>query len=86
VLRGAPDALEVWQAELRRRYLPRFLALAIPDDATNLPPALAVRAPRESTVAYVCRGSTCAPPATSLAMLWAALELTPEGGDELPVA
>jgi len=86
VLRGSPEALEVWQAELRRRYLPRHLVLAIPDDATDLPPALAARAPRDTTVAYVCRGSTCAAPATSLAALAAALELPTEDGDELPVA
>ncbi len=86
VLRGSRDALALWQAELRRRYLPRHLVLAIPDDAADLPPALALRAPRETTVAYVCRGSSCSPPVTSLSDLWAALELLPEGGEETPVA
>jgi hypothetical protein len=88
VLRGSRDALALWLTELRRRYLPRHLVLAIPDDATELPPALALRAPRDTTVAYVCSGSTCAPPVTRLADLWTALrlELPPEGDEQVPVA
>lgn len=86
VLRGTRESLALWQAELRRRYLPRHLVLAVPDDAADLPPALTLRAPRDTTVAYVCRGSSCAPPVTRLADLWAALELDPEGDEQAPVA
>jgi uncharacterized protein YyaL (SSP411 family) len=79
VPRGSPAELAVWQAQIRRHYLPRFSVLAIPADAADLPPALALRAPRGAIVAYVCRGSTCSPPATTLRELWSELQLLPEG-------
>jgi uncharacterized protein len=69
ILRGAPASIEPWQRELARRYAPRRLVLAIPADAEDLPPALADKAPRADTVAYLCRGSICSAPLDSLAAL-----------------
>jgi uncharacterized protein YyaL (SSP411 family) len=43
--------------------------LPIPADATNLPPALADKITRETTTAYVCKGSTCSAPIKSIGAL-----------------
>jgi uncharacterized protein YyaL (SSP411 family) len=43
--------------------------LAIPADASDLPPALADKKPLDSTVAYVCRGTTCSAPVGTLGNL-----------------
>jgi uncharacterized protein YyaL (SSP411 family) len=68
VLRGAAESIARWRGELDRLFDPRRLILAIPGDATDLPPALATKpAPADgSTVAYLCRGNTCSAPLTSL--------------------
>jgi uncharacterized protein YyaL (SSP411 family) len=78
IVRGEPQAIEAWRRELSRWYAPRRIVLAIPADAAGLPPALADKAPRGVAVAYVCRGSTCAPPVESLEAL--ALQLRAVGG------
>ncbi len=69
ILRGEPQALGAWQRELARSYAPRQLVLAIPATATDLPPALAEKAPRGTAVAYVCQGSSCSAPLETLAAL-----------------
>ncbi|MEP7312559.1 MAG: thioredoxin domain-containing protein [Pseudomonadota bacterium] len=74
ILRGSPAAMAGWQQQFDRLYTPRMQMLAIPADAANLPPALAAKAARGDVVAYVCRGSTCTPPLTSLVELRAALQ------------
>jgi uncharacterized protein YyaL (SSP411 family) len=62
ILRG-PDALiEFWRRELAAVYAPHRLVLAIPENATGLPAALASKPPRSAGVAYVCRGSSCTEP------------------------
>jgi hypothetical protein len=66
ILRGEPAAIEGWQRELAQLYAPRRLVLAIPSDASALPPALAEKTARGATVAYVCRGSTCSAPVAAL--------------------
>ena len=50
-------------------YAPRRMVFAIPDDATGLPGALAAKAPREGTVAYLCEGPQCSAPVDDLARL-----------------
>jgi hypothetical protein len=51
-------------------YAPRRLIFAIPDDASELPGALAERAPRPGeTIAYRCVGTHCELPVTT----WEAL-------------
>jgi uncharacterized protein len=59
ILRGEEAGIAAWGRELSRVYAPRRVVLAIPALATDLPPALAQKAAREGTVAYVCRGSSC---------------------------
>ena len=69
VLRGAVDDLAVWRAELDKLYDPRRLVIAVPADATGLPPALVGKRPQAGTVAYVCRGTTCSAPLDTLGAL-----------------
>jgi uncharacterized protein YyaL (SSP411 family) len=45
------------------------MVLAVPDDAEDLPPALAAKTSRGAAVAYVCKGSTCSVPIDSLSGL-----------------
>ncbi len=77
ILRGADNAIEEWRRELARTYAPRRMVLAIPDGAANLPAALAEKAPRGRTVAYLCRGSVCSAPIGSLEELTHELLATP---------
>jgi uncharacterized protein len=73
ILRGASSEIESWRAELANAYAPRRLTLAIPNDAAELPDALAAKTPAGSAVAYLCRGTVCSAPIGSLAELAAAL-------------
>ena len=69
ILRGKADAIESWRRDLARLYAPRRLVIAIPSDASNLPPALADKPARGDAVAYVCKGSVCSAPLESLSEL-----------------
>jgi uncharacterized protein len=69
VLRGQPEALAMWQAQLQRQFQPRAMILAIPADATNLPAALASKVPQGDIVGYLCRGLHCEAPTSNLAAL-----------------
>jgi uncharacterized protein YyaL (SSP411 family) len=73
ILRGPGTVIEPWRRELNRLYAPRRWTLAVPADTTSLPPALADKPSPEQGAAYVCRGSTCSPPLTSLEALLAHL-------------
>ncbi len=75
ILRGSDTALAGWCEQLHRIYAPRVCVLAIPAEATDLPPALADKLPAGEIVAYACRGSTCSPPITSLPALLRELRL-----------
>jgi len=66
ILRGPRAEITAWARELHKLYAPRRVVLAIPDDAEDLPPALAEKTARGSAVAYVCKGSTCSAPIDSL--------------------
>jgi uncharacterized protein len=74
VLRGADDDLAVWHAELDKLYDPRRMVVAIPSDATDLPAALAEKRAGASTIAYICRGTTCSAPLGTLGELVRALK------------
>ena len=74
VLRGDHEALAEWRAELASQYDPRRLTLCIPDQARGLTGLLARCAPRGRACAYVCRGTTCSLPITSIESLTRALE------------
>jgi len=73
VLRGDHEALAEWRAELASQYDPRRLILCIPDQARGLTGLLARCTPRGPTCAYVCRGTTCSLPITSIESLTRAL-------------
>jgi uncharacterized protein YyaL (SSP411 family) len=69
LLRGESGQITEWRRALSRLYAPHRLTLAIPADATELPPALADKIPRGAAVAYVCRASTCSAPIGNLSEL-----------------
>jgi uncharacterized protein len=69
IIRGTPQDIGSWSRELAPVFAPRRLVIAIPADTTALPPALADKAPRAVTAAYVCRGSVCSEPLESLEAL-----------------
>jgi hypothetical protein len=69
ILRGEPHLAEAWRRDLAKLYAPRRLVLAVPSDAGNLPPALADKPARGDVVAYVCKGSVCSAPLSSLSAL-----------------
>ena len=73
VLRGSQDELGHWHRQASGSYSPRRLVFAIPDDAPDLPGALALRKPKDGTVAYVCRGNQCSAPLETLEALAAEL-------------
>ncbi|HEY3858131.1 MAG TPA: thioredoxin domain-containing protein [Gammaproteobacteria bacterium] len=73
VLRGDHETLADWRAELASQYDPRRLVLCIPEQARNLPGLLARCTPRGPACAYVCRGTTCSLPITSIESLSRAL-------------
>jgi uncharacterized protein YyaL (SSP411 family) len=74
VLRGAPDAMSPWMDLCARRYAPRRLALAIPDDARNLPGLLAQRTARGVVTAYICSGHACEAPVTNFSVFQTAIQ------------
>ena len=73
ILRGEEPAIDAWQRELAALYAPRRLVLAVPQDAAQLPPALADKPAHGEAVAYICRGSVCSAPVESLEALLSAL-------------
>ncbi|MHB1140288.1 MAG: thioredoxin domain-containing protein [Sulfuricaulis sp.] len=73
ILRGAPAAMQPWQAVAGRLYHPHRLVLAIPGDVAGLPGILAERTTRNGVTAYICTGHTCSAPVTDLAEFEAAL-------------
>jgi len=66
VLRGKPQALAGWQAELAREFLPDTTVLAIADGAPGLPPALDKPARPEPVNGWLCRGVNCLLPISDL--------------------
>jgi len=74
IIRGGAADCRRWQIELTRRYAPKRLVFAIPQDAAGLPPALAGKPAATATLAYVCTGMACSAPITDLGELLRALE------------
>ena len=66
VLRGRPEALASWQAELAREFLPDTTVLAIADSMSGLPPALDKPARPEPVNGWLCRGVNCLLPISDL--------------------
>ena len=62
VLRGKPENLQAWQADLAREFLPNTQLVAL-DDATEGLPAILDKPPRPGAVnAWLCQGVTCLEP------------------------
>jgi uncharacterized protein YyaL (SSP411 family) len=76
ILRGERADIRTWQKELAKVYGPHRLVIAIPSDASDLPPALADKPATGSTVAYVCSGSVCSAPIDHFSELVAQLRST----------
>ena len=74
ILRGQPPELKAWQDFCTEKYAPRRLALAIPDDAKNLPGMLGQRKTTQGSVAYVCSGLSCSAPVVTREELQRLLE------------
>jgi uncharacterized protein YyaL (SSP411 family) len=69
ILRGPQAEITSWARELHKLYAPRRIVLAVPDNAEDLPPALAEKTSQGAAVAYICKGSTCSAPIDSLSGL-----------------
>ena len=69
IIRGEPSSLKEWQRFVHAGYNPKRVCLSIPTNEKNLPGLLADRKPQGSIVAYICRGTECRPPITSLETL-----------------
>ncbi|MDE2139174.1 MAG: thioredoxin domain-containing protein [Gammaproteobacteria bacterium] len=62
VVRGKADKLRAWNKQLDRKFDPRRIILAIPDNISDLTGLLAQCTPRRDVCAYVCRGTQCSLP------------------------
>jgi uncharacterized protein len=71
IIRGPRDEAARWRDALTRKYSPTRLVFAIETDAAALPAVLADKRALDTTVAYVCRGTTCSEPVRALAPLLA---------------
>ena len=81
IIRGELTNIERWRDSAARLYAPRRLVFAIPENAADLPGALAEReAKHGETIAYRCIGSHCSLPLSSWEALAAELSETEDGG------
>jgi uncharacterized protein len=71
VLRGAPDAIARWRAQLALTYRPDTLILAIPAGLSALPPMLDKTSAQDADTpsAWICQGTSCLPPIFDLTTL-----------------
>jgi len=76
VIRGDADTLVDWQRYVSAGYNPGRMSFVIPNDDQTLPGLLKERAPLGDAVAYVCQGTVCRAPVTSLEELAAMLSTT----------
>ena len=68
IIRGPSTALNEWQRQLARRYLPNAIVLSIPNGMGRLP-ALLAKPEGPDVNAWVCQGVMCLEPVSSLAAL-----------------
>jgi hypothetical protein len=68
VIRGTEN-LKTWHQAVGRGYAPRRMVFAIPDSCESLPGLLEDRKAAPGGIAYICEGTSCQPPITSLAEL-----------------
>ena len=75
ILRGERKEIRELQRELAKVYAPHRMVLGVPNDATDLPPAIADKKPGAASLAYVCRGSVCSAPVDNITELAERLRL-----------
>jgi len=66
IIRGHASEAQRWTDQLKGLYSPLRMMFTIPDDAANLPAALAAKSAQQGPVAYLCTGMTCSAPMHSL--------------------
>jgi len=80
ILRGERKPVRELQKELAKVYAPHRLVLAVPSDATGLPPAIADKKSASGdtakVLAYVCKGSVCSAPVDNITELAELLRVT----------
>jgi uncharacterized protein YyaL (SSP411 family) len=79
IIRGDPQSAGHWATSLQALYAPSRMTFAIPNDAVDLPPALATKGASAGPTAYVCTGMTCSAPVTDLAALVRIATAMPRG-------
>ncbi len=72
VLRGAEKETAAWRAAVAAEYRPGLMCIALTGTEAGLPPPLD-KPDHALTTAWLCHGTQCLPPITSLAALLAAL-------------
>jgi uncharacterized protein YyaL (SSP411 family) len=71
IIRGDREEAARWRDTVTKKYSPTRQVFAIEADAKGLPVALAEKRALDTTVAYVCRGTTCSEPVKALGPLLA---------------
>ena len=67
IIRGEASHAQSWADQLKGLYAPLRMMFVIPDDAAELPEALAAKSAQTAgPVAYLCTGMTCSAPMHSL--------------------
>jgi uncharacterized protein YyaL (SSP411 family) len=67
IIRGDTSEAQRWADQLKGLYAPLRMMFVIPDDAADLPEALAAKSAQTAgPVAYLCSGMTCSAPLHSL--------------------
>ncbi len=74
IIRGNVEEIKLWQQYCDQYFHPGIDIYTIESGVKNLPPGLALRKSQKNAVAYVCKGSYCAPPVTSLEQLKSVFE------------
>jgi len=66
IIRGNAAEAQMWARNLGALYAPARMIVAIPNEASGLPAALADKRGGAVTTAYLCTGMTCSAPLTDL--------------------
>jgi len=74
ILRGERPLLARWRSRILPTLKPGQMAYFIPDDAQDLPPAIAQRSSDRPISAWICEGFSCRPPVHDLDALLADLK------------
>ncbi|KPK61544.1 MAG: thioredoxin [Gammaproteobacteria bacterium SG8_31] len=75
IIRGTPEQAAEWQRAASLLYTPGRLVFLIPPGEA-LPEALGAKSASAEAVAYICRGTVCSAPVTSLSDLTRALRIS----------